>query len=142
MTRLSHAETNKAIRQHLKEVFPSTTFSVRKHGDLTEVAWEDGCKEASVHAELMQFQSSRYDAMSDYHEPVDNEYTCPYLQTHRSNSTKAAEEMMKRVEREEDGTPFIRLPELDDSPVIVGNHPEASTFHLALQALCKVDLPY
>ena len=77
-TYISHADTNKLIRETLKIEFPGVKFSVRKHSGSTNIDWTDGPFIHEVETVVSFYRGASFDGMQD-------------LKTYKSHTNEAGE---------------------------------------------------
>ena len=89
----THAETAKAIRKELKNLFPACKFRVNSQsfsgGTAVDVKWTDGPTVAAVDSVVNKYQYGHFDGMTDYYDASNRRNDIPqakYVHTHRSFS--------------------------------------------------------
>jgi hypothetical protein len=105
---ISKAETNKIIRQCLKEAFQGVKFSVKGSGrDATRIYWTNGPTVSQVNNIVNRFQSSGFDGMTDYQYNIYQEmngekvsFMTDYIFTDRSISDEITQQIIDKAYQE------------------------------------------
>lgn len=100
----SHAATAKAIRQELKNIFPTVKFSVTSEsfsmGDAVRIKWTDGPTVEQVEKITGKYQYGSFNGMEDIYESTNCRDDIPqtkYVSTSRKFSEEAKQEMCQKL---------------------------------------------
>lgn len=98
------AQTAKAIKQELKQLFPTVKFSVKSStysgGSSVDVDWEDGPTITQVLFVLDKYEYGKFNSMEDMYESNNRREDIPqvkYVMEHRTMSQKTREELIAYV---------------------------------------------
>jgi hypothetical protein len=145
-----HARAAQMIKQELKTIFPTTTFSVKSRsyagGDSVDIEWDNGPTTEQVNEISKKYQYGHFDGMIDLYEISNNREDIPqskFVMTRRNITDDIKLQACKVFAEHYGACTKIKLPTIvEEMSAAIPNFSDRwVTWHdLCYQVLCHIDL--